>query len=61
MGGCPVASGIEAPGDVEAWGKRPLTSAILQKGDVLDVIILIAGNEIKRHPPVLLFEIQACS
>ena len=58
MAGGPVASGIEAPGDIKSRGQRAAASAIHQKGNVFNVIILVARHKIEDHAPVLRFEIE---
>src|ERR1700710_262488 len=47
----PTAFGVEGVDDVEGRGERPLAAAVHQEGDVLDVVVLVTGDDVEDHPP----------
>src|SRR5579859_1129163 len=49
----PLAIQGEVPGDVEGWRQVPGPATVHQEGDVLDVVVLVAGDDVERHPPIL--------
>ncbi len=48
--------GTPGPGHVVGRGQRPRTGAVHQEGDVLDVVVLVAGDDVEDHAPELLLD-----
>gem|GEM_PF-5582976 len=53
MRGCPVACRVVGVGHVELKGERPCAIAVHDECDVLDVVVLIAGDDVGYHRPKL--------
>lgn len=47
---------VKGIGEIISRRKRPLPGAVHQERNVLDVIVLIAGDDVECHPPELLFD-----
>src|SRR3984957_19204133 len=52
----PEIAGLPRPDHVVRRGQRPGSLAVHEEGDVLDVVVLIARDDVEDHPPELLLD-----
>ena len=58
MGLQPAVGGIAGPGHVVGRRQRPAAGAIHQERDVLDVVVLVARDDVEHHPAKELLDLR---
>ena len=52
----PGTGRIEGVGDIESGRERPLAAFVHEERDVLDVVVLVAGDDVEDHASKLFFD-----